>query len=102
MIGDHLTFDGATAIYPSGRKVKGHKVKRFLCHRDGPKGRSFTVSLPCGFSLGNTYPTMTAAKAAAAEMAPLVVDWQAFDLYGVFGSEEAARNAYDIAKRHLR
>lgn len=91
-------IDGATVTFPSGEVVKGQKVARFVCHRDGPKGTYFTVSLPCGACLGNRYPHMRAAKEAAAAMAPLVVDWDSSELYGVFGSEETARKAYDLAR----
>jgi hypothetical protein len=100
---DHLARIEGLTIINGDKRTRAHRTTgRLLAHRTGSHKAPFALTLPCGATLGNRYPSLQAAKDAAAAMAPLVADWEALDLYGVFGSEEAARKAYDIAKGFMQ
>lgn len=94
-------INGATVTMPNGETLRGQYASRFIIHRGGKNSAWFSASLPCGATLGR-YPSVNAAKSAALSMSPLVADWEASDLYKVFGSEETARKAYDLAREFMK
>lgn len=72
---------------------------QFIVHPTfGRFSRHWTVTLPTGIALGNRYANKACAKAAAAAMAPLVLDYHGMTIEAVFGEGQAARDAYDAAR----
>ncbi len=104
------TLDGAKIgggkVYHGDVSVKAWRASGcFTVHRNLSSGerqsKYWTVTLPCGFALGDRYLTRAAATQAAHDMAPLVLDWNANTLLGVFGREPVAREAFDMARKYL-
>jgi hypothetical protein len=94
-----ITYDKGLVHWPDGITARGYRAAgSFIVHRDGPKGRAWCVTAPCGYALGNFYPDKAAALGAAKDMAPLIADWRASDLCGLFGDMQTARRAYDLAR----
>ncbi len=97
-----VKIEKGRATYPNGATVRAFRAAgQFFVHKDGPKSLAWAVTAPCGYALGRAYPCRDAAKAAAAAMAPLVVDWTADDLAAIFGDTAVARRACDLARGHF-
>ena len=90
---------GKTVTY-RGETTTGKAVHGFILHKTIPVQRFATwqLTLPCGACLGGPYRTQKVARAVANALAPHVIDWNGADLQSLFGSEAAARVAYDAGR----
>lgn len=96
----------AKLVHPPARaadSAQPHPIRAragaIVVHQAWTPNRTYSCTVPCGASLG-TYRTLANARAAAAILAPLVINPAGEDLAQLFGSVEAARNAH-AAVRHL-
>jgi hypothetical protein len=100
-----LHIKGRTVIWPSGEALVATRAAgRFLAHRSDPGTRSryFSLTLPTGMALGTGYPSQKSALLAAEALAPLVTNWEGDDLLAIFGDNDTARRAYDLARPHMK
>jgi len=94
------TYDGRKITTACGRHTATtfRAAGSLVAHKTLGRTFGWSLSLPCGASLGQSYASRAVALVAAERMAPLVKDWNGATITDVFGDEAAARRAYDLAE----